>query len=211
MNTKLTLPNGIELKFGQIIALGGDFYGVSDNPIIDINTDETGSEENQRRRERFLAAYATLATKEFNANETNQLNSLVTMFNEDKAVRASGEGELHSHSEYGAASPNMLSLAIKNYDHFQPQAKQAYLVGHQLAMEKARVAARETNVENKTKKLMEAYSLDAFAGHYLTDCFSSGHIRSVAKYLVNRSVYVISGYKNNTCINAEFLIDLKSQ
>ena len=30
----LRLPNGLELSFGQIIALGGDFYGVPDQPII---------------------------------------------------------------------------------------------------------------------------------------------------------------------------------
>jgi hypothetical protein len=198
MNTKLTLPNGNELKFGQIVALGGDFYGVPDSPIIDINVDGSSNEEDQRRRQRFLAAYGTLATTQFNVNETRELNTLVRMITEDKTVRASGEGELHSHSDYDLASTNMLSLALKNFDHFQPQAKQAYLVGHRLAMEKARQAARETNAENKTKKLMEAYSMDAFAAHFLTDCFSSGHVR-FGQYLLKAGCkkYVLIEFSYN--------------
>src|ERR1041385_2729924 len=32
---KLTLPNGLKLTYGQIVALGGDFYGIPDAPISD--------------------------------------------------------------------------------------------------------------------------------------------------------------------------------
>ena len=34
----------------------------------------------------------------------------------------------------------MMKLARQNYDHFQPQAKKAYVVGHEYAIEKAREA-----------------------------------------------------------------------
>ena len=37
----LTLPNGVEIKFEQIIALAGDFYGLPENPIIDPCKEET--------------------------------------------------------------------------------------------------------------------------------------------------------------------------
>ena len=67
----------------------------------------------------------------------------------------------------------MLKLAAHNHDHFLPYAKDAYLIGHQLALDKAREANR-----SKSKRILhEALSLDAFACHFLTDSFASGHIR----------------------------------
>ena len=95
---------------------------------------------------------------------------------EDHAARGSGK-ELHSDNDWVLASSKMLTLALENYDHFQPQAQQAYLVGHQLALETARQAANEKTAESKEAKLILAYSLEAFAGHFLTDSFSAGHIR----------------------------------
>ena len=32
---KITLPNGVEVKFEEIIGLVGNFYGLPENPIID--------------------------------------------------------------------------------------------------------------------------------------------------------------------------------
>ena len=112
------------------------------------------------------------------------------MIEEDNASRKAGK-PLHSHADWDKVTGGvwagelpvifgrMLKLAAKNYDHFQPQSNKAYLVGHQLAVEKARDAANETDPETKKSKLMEAYSMDAFAGHFLTDSFSGGHIRYV--------------------------------
>ena len=34
-NLKLTLPNGVRLSFGNIIAMAGDYYGIPNAPIID--------------------------------------------------------------------------------------------------------------------------------------------------------------------------------
>src|SRR4051812_39126470 len=50
-------------------------------------------------------------------------------------------------------------------------------------MEKARAAAKETTKDGKHQKLREAYVYDAFACHFLTDLFSSGHLRSPRKEL----------------------------
>ena len=70
----------------------------------------------------------------------------------------------------------MLKLAQNNHDHFLPYAKDAYLTGHLLALDKAREASEYAG--NKSKRLLhEALSLDGFACHFLTDSFSSGHIR----------------------------------
>ena len=71
-----------------------------------------------------------------------------------------------------------MKLAENNHDHFQPYAKDAYIVGHELALEKAREASKVGNQEEKILRLLEeAYSIDAFACHFLTDSFSSGHLR----------------------------------
>ena len=173
----LTLPNGIQLTFGHIVALAGDFYGVPDKPII-----TPGGKPGEGLEEiklRFLASYGTLATVPRTGVE-KEVETLVRYLNEDKVVRETGEGKFHSELEYTRhTNGRMLTLAAKNFDHFQPQVKLAYLVGHQLAIEKARLGRKETNAQKKNKLLMEAYSLDAFACHFLTDCFSSGHIRFV--------------------------------
>ena len=72
----------------------------------------------------------------------------------------------------------MLDLALNNHDHFLPYAKDAYLTGHQLAIEKAREASQYPQDPALKKKLLhEAFSMEAFACHFLTDSFASGHIR----------------------------------
>jgi len=80
----------------------------------------------------------------------------------------------------------MLQLAENNHDHFLPHAKDAYLAGLQLAISKAREAgkvreacinSRGEDEDKQIKLLHEAFSLDAFACHFLTDSFASGHIR----------------------------------
>ena len=183
----LTLPSGARVEFGKIVALAGDFYGVPESPIIDPKADGTQSKEQQKRRMRFLAAYQTLGAKRDEAS-MNQLKRLVSMIEEDHAARKAGR-ELHSHADWDRATGGrwvgglplvhgqMLKLATNNYDHFQPQAEKSYLVGHQLAIEKAREAGRAKDPKTKKSKLMEAYSMDAFACHFLTDSFSGGHIR----------------------------------
>ena len=63
--------------------------------------------------------------------------------------------------------------------------KEAYLTGHKLAMDKAREASDKTNAEEKENLLHEALSLDGFACHFLTDSFSSGHIRYKSLFLLS--------------------------
>ena len=70
----------------------------------------------------------------------------------------------------------MLKLAQDNHDHFLPYAKDAYPTGRLLALNKAREASKYA--ENESKRFLhEALSLDGFVCHFLTDSFSSGHIR----------------------------------
>ena len=211
----LRLPNGLKLTFGQIIALGGDFYGVPEQPIIDPK--EQPATASAGRMNRFLAAYGTLAKKNINdvKKELNQILKIMTI--ERKAVeavlkkKAEGEVMVAIYDEDGGIRivpkdvydklgnslvkkwdqvtggywikgvpiifGRIMKLAENNHDHFLPFAKEAYETGHAVALEKARKASKAADQDEKIKLLEEAYSIDAFACHFFTDSFSSGHIR----------------------------------
>ncbi|CAB3991338.1 Hypothetical predicted protein, partial [Paramuricea clavata] len=177
--TKLILPNGIQLTFGQMIALAGDFFALPNASIIAVHGGKKpypGATPDERKR--FMGAYATLASVPRKSIE-KQVATLVTMIGEDLLVRRYHNGTLHTNAQYAyVTNGRMLKLAAINFDHFEPQAPRAYLVGHQLAMEKAREAAKEKDPDTKKKMLNESLSIDAFACHFLTDCFSSGHMRT---------------------------------
>lgn len=208
----LTLPNKLKLSFGQIIALAGDFYGVPEYPIIDPY--EPPHKQSSGRRQRFIAAYNTLAKAEYDRikSELDEILKIMTIErSEIEAVLQDKEGNVvmfdgNDHirmvpkdvyeksgnslaKEYDEVTGGkwifgvpvifgrMMKLADNNTDHFLPFAKDAYLAGHELALEKAREASQESEREKKMRLLEEAYSIDAFACHFLTDSFSSGHLR----------------------------------
>lgn len=211
-NRLLRLPNGLQLTFGQIIALAGDFYGVPEKPIIDPS--EKHNKMKTGRRKRFIAAYNTLANAEYDGIK-KELDQILKIMTEEKsqieAALECQEGKVTISDNDGhvcmvpkdvyeklgnslvkkwdeltggkwifqvpVISGRMMKLAQNNYDHFLPYAKDAYIAGHALALEKAREASKVENREEKIRLLEEAYSIDAFACHFLTDSFSSGHLR----------------------------------
>ena len=65
-------------------------------------------------------------------------------------------------------------LAASDYDHFGDNAVLAYLAGHEVAIQ----AALHAGESNDITGLERAYAMDAFACHFLTDRFSSGHLRT---------------------------------
>ena len=177
----LTLPNGVEIKFEQIIALAGDFYGLPENPIIDPCKE---TEEDSGRDVRFRNAYETLACapKDELQKELNKLLATLEKETEEGRSIDSKTWDEITGGKWFFGLPvkhgRMLDLALNNHDHFLPYAKDAYLTGHQLAIEKAREASQYPQDPALKKKLLhEAFSMEAFACHFLTDSFASGHIR----------------------------------
>lgn len=188
----LSLPNGLELSFGQIIALAGDFYGVPEKPIIDPTEKDT-----HLRRKRFMEWHATLA----NADGIElELDQILEVMDEEKRLMKEALDNNVTIEDIEKFETSLvqkwdeitggwwikgvpilfgrvMKLAQSNYDHFMPYAKDAYLVGHELAMEKAQEASKAANNGEKSKLLKEALSMDAFACHFLTDSFASGHMR----------------------------------
>ena len=176
----LELPIGVEMALGQIIALAGDFYGVRNHPII--NPSKGINQTDYDRQQRFLAAYNTLARapKEILQKEVNELITALDRERKTGASIANKEWDQITGGKWLNDLPikrgRMLKLAQDNHDHFLPYAKAAYLTGHLLALNKAREASEYA--ENESKRFLhEALSLDGFACHFLTDSFSSGHIR----------------------------------
>eukprot|EP00658_Telonema_sp_P-2_P022966 TRINITY_DN19200_c0_g1_i2.p1 TRINITY_DN19200_c0_g1~~TRINITY_DN19200_c0_g1_i2.p1 ORF type:complete len:411 (+),score=81.66 TRINITY_DN19200_c0_g1_i2:177-1409(+) len=80
-----------------------------------------------------------------------------------------------------------IELAEVNWDHFSfdGRAWDAYGAGHELAME-AMVEAHDLVIKNASDDQVllaknTAYAREGFAQHFLTDMFSSGHIRTARK------------------------------
>ncbi|MGY2290470.1 phospholipase [Pseudomonas sp. SDO528_S397] len=190
---KLRLPNGLALTYGQIISLGGDFYGI---PGQSINEGASPAD----RVQRFTAAFNTLAVLPASREEAGKI--LAVMQKEIDAInRAIREGK-EPHEAYdalgdtlseewnritgggSAATPLLplgryLKLAADNADHFGEWALAAYLAGHTAALKQA-VVAHQTGT---AQALELAYAMNSFADHFLTDLFSSGHLRVPRKQL----------------------------
>lgn len=178
----ITLPNGVEIKFEQIIALAGDFYGLPEHPIIDpfnrLNEEDSG------RYQRFQDAYDTLARapRERLQKELDELLAILEKEIQEGPSVGPKTLDRKTGGKWLFGLPvkqgRMLQLAENNHDHFLPYAKDAYVTGHQLAIKKARLAGTKPLLSDLRNNLLyEAFSMEAFACHFLTDSFASGHIR----------------------------------
>jgi len=193
---QLALPNGLSLTYGQIVALGGDFYGIPDKPISDGTTQAD-------RVTRFTNAYNTLAVATHAVTEAPQILQVmqieITAVNKalDEGKPASGVykalgdtlSEKWNRITGGGSiiSPwypmgRYLQLSATNWDHFSQHAVLAYQAGHAAALAQA-LSARSQPANQQRQALSWAYAMNAFADHFLSDLFSGGHIRSPRKEL----------------------------
>jgi hypothetical protein len=193
---QLVLPNGLSLTYGQIVALGGDFYGIPDAPISDGATQAD-------RVARFMNAYNSLATPGVAASEAPQI--LQVMQIEINAVNKALNAGQPASAAYKALGDTLsekwnkitgggswispwipmgryLLLSATNWDHFGQHAVLAYQAGHAAALAQA-LAAKNQPSNQQRQALSWAYAMDAFACHFLSDVFSAGHIRSPRKEL----------------------------
>ena len=174
-NHRFTLRNGLSVTYGQINGLAGDFYGTT-NPISDGRTPQDQST-------RFLAAYNKLA--EPSSRQPQEARDILAVLQTE--VDAVNEALQH-HSDPSIAYaklpgvntkletltigrpsdfPSYLGLARINWDHFGQDARTTYNAGHLLALQTA-----------VNGDLSRAYSINAFADHFLEDSFSAGHLRT---------------------------------
>ena len=178
---KFKLPNGLELTYGQINALAGDFYGTW-NPISDGNTDKD-------RSDRFIAAYDTLANPslrqpkeaesiiEILQTEVDAVNTALS-HGQDPSIAYSTlpsvdlKLEVLTFGRRRDRLPDYVQLASINWDHFGEDARTAYNAGHATAIQRAIGGDLEG-----------AYTLNAFADRFLEVSFSSGHLRTPRRLL----------------------------
>lgn len=195
------LPDGSRLTYGQLIALAGDFYGVPGSPI------STAADP----RVAFMAAFGSLG------GDWNQtLEILAIMAEEIRAIDgalAAGKDPSTAYAVLGdslsmrwnvvTGGENVgelpvkmgryLQLASENWDHFTEYAVTAYSVGHELAMEHAAVIGGDLSPAETTVRMQEAYALNAFADHFLTDLFSAGHLRAPRREMYDQVATPIPG------------------
>jgi hypothetical protein len=75
------------------------------------------------------------------------------------------------------SQPGYLGLAGINWDHFGADARTAYNAGH--------AAAIQVALSGTPQALLRAYTLNAFADHFLEDSFAAGHLRTPRRELHN--------------------------
>ncbi|KAK3989036.1 phosphatidylcholine-hydrolyzing phospholipase c [Cladorrhinum sp. PSN332] len=179
-NKPFKLPNGLEVTYGQINGLAGDFYGTV-NPISD-------GRDLQEQRNRFLRAWYWLAQDATRNPEEAQkiLNTLSTEVNMVQAALDNGQDpstiypnipdvnvELQAYTIFRPDEcPSYLGLAKINWDHFGQDARTAYNACHSVALQVA-----------SGGNLQLAYAMNAFGDHFLQDSFAAGHMRTPRRKL----------------------------
>ena len=175
-----TLENGLQVTYGQINALGGDYCG-SDSPIC-----QGGNLREQISR--FFEGWRTLAVDR--GRTLDDLRSIMKMKEDEvnlinEAVHANKDPSQVYREKVPSTRDNLqaalggllrpkkgyVGLALINFDHFGGDARIAYNAGHLAALEHAASGKNPLHLE-------VAYAMNAFADHFLEDSFASGHIRT---------------------------------
>ncbi|KAF5568019.1 phosphatidylcholine-hydrolyzing phospholipase c [Fusarium phyllophilum] len=170
-----------KLTFGDIIALTGDFYyrwhldrchpSISEdwdsNPSrsLDIAAENVNLLQNDKPG--ILKCVAPLIRAQ--AAQTKDAQS-----RGQDIAQAYRKVEKHFNTAFANCTYGYISIALCNPDHFGNDAKKAYSSVHTLALRKA----IEANKSQSPSDLKEAYFIEGFAQHYLTDMFAAGHIRT---------------------------------
>ena len=193
LQTRLPVGPNLYLTYGQVIGLGGDFYGDPDRPVC-----RAGNQEQQI--EQFRKNFESL---ESSTAEVKKILQIAQHYEFDPIARAVAHSQAPSGVYAGLpTSPGhlvpdedrafdeatggtsltngrYLNLAATNFDHFGVDAMTCYMAGHILAQRTACDAKRSGN----SQQLLRAYAINAFADHFLTDLFAAGHMRNPRRAL----------------------------
>jgi hypothetical protein len=92
--------------------------------------------------------------------------------------------------------PGYLEVVTTNYDHFGWNNMKAYVKYHSMALFKARQSfLKKTSNPTESRLLLnQALFYNAYADHYLTDAFASGHIRVPRVQIKNWAISRLSGF-----------------
>jgi hypothetical protein len=181
--------------YGDLVSMGGDFFGpTSDGEVI------CGGANSSQRMTRFIAAWRKLweendaeFVRDIIKESDRERDAILNKAPSTPAYEALDLGETRFVQFF---DDDFLQLLLVNFDHFSDDcALLAYRAGHAVAMERARqageayraqvanfgslsVTQRRTAISQARRELEVAYSMNAFADHFLTDLFSAGHVRT---------------------------------
>lgn len=145
--------------YGELVAFSGDFY-------------ETPFEiYNERHSQSLIHPFAanTKRIKEAFAEEEAAMRQ--QMSNKDVVYPDNNLG-------FFFAFPKYLELATRNTNHFGWQNMKFYVKYHAEALSMALKARALKNDAKKVEQLTRALFLNAFADHFLTDAYATGHLRN---------------------------------
>lgn len=171
--------------------MAGDYFGTfcHPGPISDAAIGHD-SEPSATQIARFQAAYDMLARKPDSKQqaqavmktaqaEIDRLNKALQKLSSDPDAASKAYAsmdEVASSLAYTLDTNGRYALlAAVNFDHFGQDARTAYNAGHALAL---KIASGGTE-----RDLELAYTVSAFADHYLEDSFSAGHMRTPRRFL----------------------------
>lgn len=212
LKAQLPLTSGLQLTYGQLIALGGDFYGDPDKPVC-LQQSLAAQIEQFKRNFELLRSSADEIAKILKITEAYEFRPIAervaqdlppsgayqsiprtqgpTMNDEDQAFDQATGGGGPGTTTFGRYT----GLAITNFDHFGEDAVTCYTAGHILAQ---RVAI-EAGTSQDVAKLKLAYAINAFADHFLTDLFAAGHIRTPRRKLYESASNQLTQYLAGYC------------
>ncbi len=149
-----------ELTYGEMVALAGDYYG-AETPISD--------KKDQEARKLFVAHYNDMA-KDGVQKEKIKIFDIASAHHSAYYETLLYIWHLGWHYK---------TLLANNFDHFYPDSWIAYEAGHAEALAMA-LKSHELRVAGKNEESQQylylAYSMNAFACHFLSDNFAGGHV-----------------------------------
>ncbi|KTD21597.1 phosphatidylcholine hydrolyzing phospholipase [Legionella londiniensis] len=204
---QVELGNGMVIELGELYALMGDFFGIPNQPIAE-------GQDATEQQGRFIKAFDTLyggdeKTRKLIKNillvgaiQKQALNiarqNCQCVNRDDCACAEKALEEVSDRTNrlwnsvtggsdwtYPLSHSTYLALAKNNIDHFSDSAMLAYAAGHEAARDMIRQIPHTSSEEEKKRLIYKALTLEASAGHFLTDLFSSGHVRVPRKELYN--------------------------
>src|SRR5258706_10382823 len=198
-----TLSSGAEVNYYETIALAGDFFGQPGTPISDgsdfdtqqanfqasFNTLDNAPETYVRGIVNLISQQAAqVASLVAGSSASDRYSQAYTEANSGKYWDAWYNGATgganpyditNIHNARGPLEGMYTRLAGTNWDHFGQHAVTAYTAGHAVALQQAQTARLNGDQEG----LLRAYIIDAFACHFLSDLFATGHLRTPRKAL----------------------------
>jgi hypothetical protein len=178
-DTRLKLPSGTKLRFGELLCLAGDFFAHYDRESAELFKTAWPPLEG------FAAWIAGSDYRDALLAEAtpDDVGGILKRIHHDGADPGSAFAETIAMAG-DALNGDMpmrryLALASQNFCHFGEEAVALYRGYHELACKRARAAGANAEA------WVVAVATEAFACHFLTDLHATGHMRTPRRKLGN--------------------------